>query len=276
MWDSFSLKTRKAVRFFFTHYVDVFCMYACISLINLYRVTQFHIHTPATLSVLGGNIFLIIGVYVFNKATDKKEDHLNNRPSAHYSDVQIYVVSGLCFLSSFLLYLVPSRHEIVLYWFLFLFLGVWYSFPKKFRLKNFFLVKNIIPAVCWLLSVSILIFSATKSLSITEIILLLIPLFFLVFVFEILWDMPDWEGDRAAGVCTLPVYIGFFYTKITLEILLLGLFIVSNTITSKIASVVLFIFVLWVTKYTQKHTYHVFLFFFSIVITCLYFLLEGR
>lgn len=267
-----SQKVKKFMDVFFAFYVDVFCMYVCVASIYLHKVTHFHIDILSAMAILVANTLLVIGVYTFNKATDKKEDTLNERPLQYFSDIKIYVLSGSSFFVSFLLYLVPAKHEIVWCWFALSFLGIFYSFPRSFRLKNFFLIKNIVPAFCWFFSVSVLIYGSTTALSLAETMFLLTSLFLLALIFEIIWDLPDYEGDKASGVHTLPVSIGFLYTKVVLVTLVGSLFFGSYSLTNKLASLTLLLFIVWVSKDTKKYVYHVFLLLFVCIVTSYYFI----
>ena len=263
---------RKFIDVFFAFYGDVFCMYICVATIYLHKVTHFHLNVLTAGAIISANTLLVVGVYTFNKATDKKEDILNNRPVHYFSNIQIYTLSGICFVMSFLLYFIPAKYGILWYWLLLFFLGIFYSFPRSFRLKNFFLIKNVVPAFCWFFSVSILVFGSTTILSMTETMSLLVSLFLLALIFEIIWDLPDYVGDKAAGVQTLPVRVGFLYTKMLLFTLIGSLFFGGHSLTNKLVSLSLLVFVVWVSKDTKKYVYHVFLLLFVFIITGYYFI----
>ena len=247
-------------------------MYVCIALVYLHRFTHFHVNVFTTSMVLIANTLLVVGVYTFNKVTDRKEDQYNQRPLQYFTNTKIYSISSFSLGISFLLYVLCEKSSILPYWFVLFFLGIFYSFPKNKRLKNVFILKNAVPAFCWFLSVAILLSASTARLSLADTTRLAFPLFMFVFAFEILWDLPDRRGDKIARVHTLPVCIGFFYTQIVLATMIIGLFVMGGSLTNKLTSAALFFFIIWVSEDTPKYVYHVFLLALICIVTGVYFL----
>ncbi len=246
----------------FFYNADVFLMYTLISSVYLYKITEFGVDWGYLSIILGANILAVIGVYLLNKITDEEEDSANGVVGKMRKRL-VFSVITIFFIAAFLLYTIPKKENLLWYGFLLFLLGVWYSFPRRYRLKNIFLVKNIVPAFCWFFSLAILIFSSTDSLSMGQIVSFLWLFGVLVFVFEILWDIPDRKGDRDAGILTLPVILGTGVTKILLGGCLIIIIFLTDSLPIRSVAFLLLGFVIFVADEYGKRQYRYFLFFLS-------------
>ncbi len=257
---------KKIIRWYFSYNVDVFVMYVIVSAVYLYKVTGFDVHVSRLILLSIANVLGIIAVHLLNRATDREEDAINQGMKKVVTKVTHYIVPACLFTFVIFLYsLLPDKSLVLAAGFL-SFLGAWYSFPRRYRLKNIFLVKNIVPAFSWFFSLSVLIFASIDSLPFLSILKILTPLFFFACIFEILWDMPDRKGDEAAGVKTLPVLFGVRTTKIVLGILLTIFFFATVSTPNKIIILVLILFVILTPENAKKNVYHLFLFFLTVVV----------
>ncbi len=263
---------QKTIHTLFFYNVDVFLMYIAISIVFLHQVTRFHINMQNFILIFIANILGVTAVYTLNKVTDKEEDRLNGHTLFHLNTTYIYPLIGIFFLCATGLYLLSEKPYFIFYGFVLFLLSVLYSFPKKYRLKNIFLIKNIVPALCWFFSLSLLIYGSTTDLSLTYIMGILTPLLVLEFIFEIIWDFPDYEGDKASNIKTLPVVIGFLYTKILLVTLITLYFFSTDAIPNKVMCLLFFIFILFISPETKKNVYHYFLSGITVSACVVYFL----
>jgi 4-hydroxybenzoate polyprenyltransferase len=247
-------------------------MYVSVSLVFLHKVTNFNINIHNAVTIFVANTLGVTGVYLLNKITDEEEDLHNGHTTSALNTKLILVYLSLIFILATTLYGLPQKENLKLYGFILFAGGTLYSFPKKYRLKNIFLLKNIIPAFCWYFSLCVLIFASTKTLPMLFIMQVLIPLFILEFIFEIIWDLPDTRGDSLAGIQTLPVVIGFQYTQIFLATLISGYFFYTDSVPNKLFCLFIFIFILLVKKEMKKYIYHYFLFALTISVSVIYFI----
>lgn len=252
----------------FYYNLDVFLMYFIVSIIFIHRTTGFHINFYNFCVILTANMLGVMGIYIINKISDKGEDSANGNIIEQVKNNYLFTIAGFFFLVAGFLYLVPKKPIVIVCGIVLFLLGTLYSFPKKYRLKKVFLIKNLIPAFCWFLSLSVLIFASTDHMTLIQIMKLLSPLLFLEFIFEIIWDLPDTKGDRVSDIKTLPVVIGFVQTKILLGILAFTYLVISPSVAAKVTCLLFIIFILLITEEAKKRTYRYFLFTLTLI-TCL-------
>jgi 4-hydroxybenzoate polyprenyltransferase len=251
-------------------------MYIVLSLIAVHKITKFHLDLKSFFAILIANTLGVFGIYLINKISDRVED-ISNGHAFNFSKNSAIIRGGVfLFCISGILYLIPQKILLIPGGVLLLTLGVLYSFPPNKRLKNIFIVKNSIPAFCWFLSLSLLIFGSVRVaesefLSLILIMKLLLPILVLEFIFEIIWDMPDRKGDSVAGVKTIPLLIGFLKTKILLIILSVIAFFMLTSLHNKIACILFIIFLIHVKDNTPKKTYHHFLSLLTLLVGSVYF-----
>jgi UbiA prenyltransferase family len=166
--------------------------------------------------------FLIIwGTYLDNLTTDTCEDKFNAK-AAFATGPKLYPIEK--FYSLFYLVALIFAFNISLKCFLYALCNIAiclsYSNPwffdntrQKKRLKDFYIVKNVIPPLGWIFSVVIIPFVASGAVFIPEYLILIAMMFFFSFREEIKFDIPDTEGDRKAGIKTLPNTLGESQTR---------------------------------------------------------------
>lgn len=157
-------------------------------------------------------------LYVYNRYTDREEDNLNNPNEAldeFHSHIALWLTLGL--LAGGLLMLVIAGYEWIYYLaslpFVFL-----YGQPLlggRFRIKKITIVKNVYAALCcWCLPFTLLYLTYGGSFPPPKYIIYAnVQLFLIVSIFELFWDIRDIDGDRRAGVMTIPVRFGVTVTK---------------------------------------------------------------
>lgn len=251
-----SSPTKNIARLFLAYNVDIFLMYASVSGFLAYLVVSSGGDIVNVLAILFANIFSVIATYTLNKISDTPEDSLNRSSPKILSNRAIYRMCFLLFFASFLFYLVPKQFDILLYGFFLLCISLFYSFPRKYRLKNIFLIKNIATAFCWSISLCLIIYSGNTKLEMPAIFSMLLPMSTMFFIFSIIWDMPDRHGDKISSVRTLPVVVGFDTTKYIVYLLLGATFFLIDSALDKIICLLLGIFIVFVSEKTPKISYH--------------------
>jgi len=172
-----------------------------------------------TVSALG--MLITYSIYNLNRKTDESEDAINH--SHRYAFTKKYEkILYLSGMGAYLLALVLSCFygiSVILVSAIPLFSGLIYSTPilptgfRYRRLKEIPLVKSLLVAIAWALPPALLpvyVSGVTPSLTTLAVILFF---FSLVFINTVLFDIRDVEGDRAAGVRTIPVLLGIPRTK---------------------------------------------------------------
>ncbi|MBN2331160.1 MAG: UbiA family prenyltransferase [Candidatus Aenigmarchaeota archaeon] len=153
--------------------------------------------------------FLVFaGGYAYNNTRDVEEDLINRKNISPLAPkrkglviVTVSLISGI-FFSLFL-----STYSIVLIATSILTLVV-YSFLK---LKKYLLLKNVYTAFC--IALSFLIGAASSGLFTLEITIYYCLVVFFLFIGSLISDMRDYEGDKKAGIRTLPVHLGYERTR---------------------------------------------------------------
>jgi 4-hydroxybenzoate polyprenyltransferase len=166
-------------------------------------------------------MLITYSIYNLNRKTDESEDAINH--SHRYAFTKKYEkILYLSGMGAYLLALVLSCFygiSVILVSAIPLFSGLIYSTPilptgfRYRRLKEIPLVKSLLVAIAWALPPALLpvyVSGVTPSLTTLAVILFF---FSLVFINTVLFDIRDVEGDRAAGVRTIPVLLGIPRTK---------------------------------------------------------------
>jgi len=149
----------------------------------------------------------------------------------------------------------------VLVYFVGVALAFFYSYPvfNGKRLKNFFLLKNIIASFAWYFSITCLL---TLYLDIGDFFSVAMAqsyLFYFFLAYEILWDIKDIDGDRKAAIQTIPLVHGEKIAKIIIYTLLfIVLFLLKFEIghLGVLSSFYLFISSFFFTKKTPLWAYN--------------------
>ena len=174
--------------------------------------------TPALVIIM---ILVSFSVYNLNRRTDETEDEINHKERfsftkkfeqhLFYAALASYVVAlGICLLNGpevFVVGLIP------------LISGILYSvplFPETWRfrrLKEIPLIKNLLVAGAWALTLALLPVYAFNLLPGVPALLTALFFFNYVFMASVLPDIRDREGDALVGVTTIPVLVGAGNTK---------------------------------------------------------------
>jgi 4-hydroxybenzoate polyprenyltransferase len=156
------------------------------------------------------------GGYIYNMLTDGAEDAVNypSRYRLFRPGARSQAVVAACFAAGFLLSL-RAGLAFVLYGGLVNFLGGLYgkAIPlgpsgKVFRIKSVPLLKNVYASLFWSVALVLTPYLYVGQRPPARAALFAAIGFGLTFFVELLWDLRDVDGDRAAGVRTLPIAIG--------------------------------------------------------------------
>jgi 4-hydroxybenzoate polyprenyltransferase len=174
--------------------------------------------TPALIIIM---VLVSFSVYNLNRKTDETEDEINHKERfsftkkfekhLFYSALISYAVAlGICSIFGPALILVGLIPLIS---------GILYSvplFPEAWsfhRLKEIPVIKNLLVAGAWALTLALLPVYASGLLPGTPALLTALFFFNYVFMASVLPDIRDREGDAQVGVYTIPVLIGAKNTK---------------------------------------------------------------
>jgi len=162
--------------------------------------------------------FLVtFSVYNLNLLTDRKEDSLNFPEREKYyvsGNTSIILIAAVSYIVALALGGMANPMSIAVLLMPLLF-GVVYSMRiRNFRLKDYFIGKNVTVSLSWAIEASFLpaVFHFNRSL----VAMLFVFIFVKGMVNTVLFDMRDVVGDAAAGVKTIPVKLGLRNTKILL------------------------------------------------------------
>ncbi len=176
------------------------------------------------LFVILGAFFLSCGSYGYNTITDKEEDAINSRINAlAFSRIglaAVFVSFALGILFSSFLGIIPIAISII---------SALTAFAySRFRLKKYLFIKNIYTAFTVSLS---FIFGAMELSSEAISYYFAFSLFF--FAGSIISDLRDFNGDRRAGIRTIPVIFGEENAKRFLYVILAAILLVFSSIDLK-------------------------------------------
>jgi 4-hydroxybenzoate polyprenyltransferase len=196
-------------------------------------------------SALG--MLITYSIYNLNRKTDESEDAVNHAHRYAFTKKyeKILYLSGI---GAYLLALVLSGFYgilVILVSSIPLLTGLIYSTPilpqgfRYRRLKEIPVLKSLLVAIAWALPPALLpVYISGAS---PDLVTLAVILFFfsLVFINTVLFDIRDLEGDRAAGVRTIPVLLGIPRTKtlLTLVNVIFGTAVLSILLFSHISPV---------------------------------------
>ncbi len=201
---------------------DVLVLYLLLSIVVILSSgSPFTIHIVLLLFV-----FISIGVAQFflNRIFDIREDSIS-QASFHIENSHFYLIAmtvlTLVPLTALYYFKEPILPIVVI-----IFFGVFYSVPifKGKRIKNLFFIKNIWAAIgTYSIFVIFSYYYIPTFLQLNQVLIMLIPLFVLALTYEILMDVKDMDGDRAARVITIPNKFGVLYTQIAILAIILSL-----------------------------------------------------
>lgn len=172
--------------------------------------------TPQILIYLAG--FLVIySTYTFDRALDNDEDKINRKElTTARKDIAVLVCIVSIITSTILLY----REGLTFMAFLPFVTGYVYSKGisvgnHKLKLKGNFGVKNLIVSFTWGLFIAGIAHHMAGDYSA----LIFVFPFFMIksFINTVIWDFRDVKGDGAAGIQTLPIWLGETKTRKLLQ-----------------------------------------------------------
>lgn len=165
--------------------------------------------------------FAAVGAYTYNQLTDKREDLINKErinPFAVSESAPVFVIVFFSLSFVFALFLSGPSVLICVVW---LAIGAAYS---AVRVKEIFPVKNIYTAL--FIPLGFMVGAASNSQFTAEMVMLFLTTALLVFVVSLIGDLRDFEGDRATGIRTAPVVLGYGEVR-TMASAVLFLFLAS-------------------------------------------------
>ncbi len=238
--------------------IDVILIYMTISVIMMH---SFKLMPSRGFALLLANTAFIIASYTLNVIADHTEDSINERGALKLSKPGVLVLCSLLFALFIGVYTNIGGAPFGAAALIMSIASVWYSFPRGHRLKNVFLLKNIVPSLCWAFTLLALFYLAGGMYFYTfmQVVPGFVPFFLLFFAFEIMWDLPDRKGDAESGVRTLPTMIGFRASRYVIALLFVGVTFYIPTLLDKGATAILILFVLFVPERSKKIVYHSFL-----------------
>lgn len=174
--------------------------------------------TEPRVNLLLTTFFLVFSVYGINKLTDLKEDEINNPERVKYIK-KVVGIFKYSILLSFILAIILSA--LTSFWAIFvvmfpIFSGVLYSIrvsPRYPRLKDITGVKNLIIALTWANGTTFLPYLTLTHVDGLKVALIYYFFFMKSIINTMLFDLRDIEGDRANGIKTVPVKLGFEKSK---------------------------------------------------------------
>ncbi len=164
---------------------------------------------------------IIWGTYLHNLTTDTCEDKFNAR-TVFATVPKPYSIEKFYFILYLVAFILAFSISLKCFLYALCNVVIWLSYSKpwlidsarqKKRLKDFYIVKNIIPPLGWIFSVGVIPFAASGAVFIPEYLILMVMMFVFFFREEIKFDIPDTEGDSKAGIKTFPNTLGDPQTK---------------------------------------------------------------
>ncbi|PWB56813.1 MAG: prenyltransferase [Candidatus Methanoperedenaceae archaeon] len=164
--------------------------------------------------------FLVIySTYTFDRALENEEDKINRKElAASRKDIALFVCIVSLIVSTILLY----REGLTFMAFLPFVIGYVYSKgislgKHKLKLKGNFGVKNLIVSSTWGIFIAGIALHMAGDYSA---LIFVFPFFMMKsFINTVIWDFRDVKGDGAAGIKTLPIWLGEKKTRKLLQLM---------------------------------------------------------
>lgn len=168
--------------------------------------------------------FLVIySTYTFDRALENEEDKINRKELAtSRKDIAVFVCIVSIIVSTILLY----REGLTFMAFLPFVTGYVYSKgislgKHKLKLKGNFGVKNLIVSFTWGIFIAGIALHMADDYSAS---IFVFPFFMMKsFINTVIWDFRDVKGDDAAGIKTLPIWLGEKKTRKLLQLMHISL-----------------------------------------------------
>jgi 4-hydroxybenzoate polyprenyltransferase len=156
-------------------------------------------------------------VYSFNRLTDIKEDIINNPERAEFFKKRAYLFISIGIIALILALFLAILKSLLVFTIVLLpaiFVTI-YSIKwipqKQKRLKEIFLIKNILVSLGWFL-ISLFVAAYVNIFSIGILIIGLF-IFLRIFIGCIMFDVRDIEGDKIHRIYTIPIKFGIKKTR---------------------------------------------------------------
>ncbi len=202
----------------FFHTVNVYRLHiVCAFTLLAYLFTFPYVRDPWGLPFLSSLLAMAslwAAFYIGNKYFDYAEDSVSQPTEARSNryvrnlTIALYTLPVPVFLLL----------EFSLWYYLLLVVGtLLYSLPlpgTTVRMKTILGVKNLYAAFMWWLGVATFVYFHTSLLTFSQALANTFDVFLFLLVIELLWDIRDVAGDKAAGNITVPVYCGVLVTKL--------------------------------------------------------------
>lgn len=215
---------------------------------NATLLTFFILHYPVIWPVVVVVFSGALLIYTLNRFTDIHEDAINLPPRVEFFrryGKTILTIAGILYACSLAIVTLHSSSAGIIA-ILPIIIAFLYS---HFRLKKFFLVKNILISSGF--TCSVLIVGAYFNDVTILILLLAIIIFGSILVNTIIYDIKDQKGDKLCQIQTIPVKCGIRTTKVCCFVLLLPLFLIALFLmTIEMRSSIILPFLGYITSYT--------------------------
>ncbi len=164
------------------------------------------------------SFFGCVGAYSYNNITDRREDLINRKRTNPfvYNNKGLLITLSCFFLGALFLPFLPAI--CTFFYITSTLTSVIYS---SFRIKRYFLVKNLYTGFG---ITQVFLLGAAKLNS--DVILYYFLFSILFFIGSLISDLRDYRGDKAVGIKTMPIYVGYTATKKFIYFLLI-MFLIS-------------------------------------------------
>lgn len=160
--------------------------------------------------------------YSYNLITDKEEDLINHKKVNWFVTKNTGYYLVLCFLLIGFISVLFLSYTSMIFYISAALSGAVYSY---YKIKDIFPLKNIYTGMS--LTQAFMIGAANVPINM-GMLLYTLPLFLLLFVASLMSDLRDYKGDKAIGIRTVPVVLGYEFTKMisyaTLIVLITSVF----------------------------------------------------
>ncbi len=203
--------------------------------------------------------FLCVGGYLINRFFDRAADSVNEKHLAVISKNILHL--GLLFITLPSLVFLFSGRPVLPYLFLALLTVLYSTSPRcliNIRIKDIWFLKNIYAAGVWFLSWVFIIAWYEEAASLYDAFHELLPNFFIVLFYEVLWDIRDIKGDMAFGTKTVATLFGETISKGVATCSLFLAFVSSDSVASLTLVPLLFLipYTIFITSKSPNYLFH--------------------
>ncbi|MEI8360979.1 MAG: UbiA family prenyltransferase [bacterium] len=199
------------------HYI--FSVFFGVILAMTVSGTGFKVNLPSLILAIFALVLAAYFVVVINNIFDQEIDRISNQEralvgrkvsEAEYKKLILPLFAGSLFVSA-----ISSVHTI---FFVLLFIGFYYIYSAPpYRIKRYFLVSKMIISFNSLLMVMLGFLLSGQLLDAFPVEIVVFYLLIVTIVVNFI-DLKDYEGDKAAGIKTLPIVVGLKKSKIIISL----------------------------------------------------------